>query len=219
MENNIAEIILGIVIVLGVILISMTLHELMHGFVAYKLGDDTAKLSGRLTLNPLKHLDPFYSVILPLLLFIMGGTVFGGAKPVPVNFRNLKWKEWGMALVALAGPLTNLVLAFLAFMIRYFLIMNFGNGLNEIADLILSYFVMVNLGFAVFNMIPIPPLDGSRILYAIAPDGFRNVMNRMEMFGIWIVYGLIMIFGSAFSVIISGGVDGILRFFYWIVGL
>ncbi len=218
MNSDIIDIILGVVIIFGVILISMTLHELMHGFVAYKLGDDTAKLNGRLTLNPLKHLDPFYSVILPLLMFILGGTVFGGAKPVPVNPRNLKGKEWGMALVAVAGPLTNVVLAFLAFMIRFFLIKWMG-GMNEIADLILSYFVTVNLGFAVFNMIPIPPLDGSRILYAIAPDGFRSIMNKMEMFGIWIVYGLIMIFGSAFSMIISGGVNGILNFFYWIVGL
>ena len=210
--------ILGVVIILGVILISMTLHELMHGLVAYKLGDDTAKLEGRLTLNPIKHLDLVYSIILPLLMFIMGGTVFGGAKPVPVNSRNLKGKEWGMALVAIAGPFTNFVLAFLAFMIRFLVIKISGNGLNEIVDLIFGYFVMVNLGFAVFNMIPIPPLDGSRILYAIAPDGIRQVMQRMEMFGIWIVYGLIMIFGSAFSEIISGGVYGILDFFYWIVG-
>jgi len=210
--------ILGIVIIFGVILISMTLHELMHGFVAYKLGDDTAKLSGRLTFNPIKHLDPIYSIILPLMMFLIGGTVFGGAKPVPVNSRNLKGKEWGMALVAVAGPLTNVVLAFIAFMIRFFLIKSLGVGINDVVDLILSYFVMVNLGFAVFNMIPIPPLDGSRVLYAIAPDGIRRIMNGMEMMGVWIVYGLIMIFGSAFSMVISGGVNGILNFFYWIVG-
>lgn len=211
--------VLDIVIILGVILISMTLHELMHGFVAYKLGDDTAKLNGRLTLNPIKHLDPIYSVVLPLLMFLVGGTVFGGAKPVPVNSRNLKWKEWGMALVAVAGPLTNVILAFLAFMIRFFLIKSLGTGLNETVDLILSYFVMVNLGFAVFNMIPIPPLDGSRVLYAIAPDGVRRIMSSMEMMGVWVVYFLIMVFGSAFSMIISGGVNGILSFFYWIVGI
>ena len=216
--DNLFETILGVFIVLGVILVSMTLHELMHGFVAYKLGDDTAKLSGRLTLNPLKHLDPVYSVILPLMMFVLGGTVFGGAKPVPVNSYKLKGKEWGMALVAIAGPLTNLVLAFLMFLLRFFLIKNLG-GMNEIIDLILSYFVMVNLGFAVFNILPIPPLDGSRVLYAIAPDGFRNILNKMEAFGVWIVYGLIVIFGSAFSMIISGGVNGILQFFYWIVGL
>lgn len=216
--ENLFETLLGILIVFGVILVSMTLHELMHGFVAYKLGDDTAKLSGRLTLNPLKHLDPVYSVILPLVMFLLGGTVFGGAKPVPVNSSKLKGKEWGMALVAIAGPLTNIVLAFIAFMIRFLLVGGLG-GINEIVDLILSYSVMVNLGFAVFNILPIPPLDGSRVLYAIAPDGFRNVMNKMEMFGVWIVYGLIVVFGSAFSTIISGGVNGILQFFYWIVGL
>ena len=95
-----------IVVVLGLILVSMILHELAHGVVAYMLGDDTAKKQGRLSLNPLKHLDPIISIALPLLMFISGGPIFGGAKPVPINTRNLKGGAWGMALVAIAGPIT-----------------------------------------------------------------------------------------------------------------
>ena len=111
------NVILEVIIVLAVILLSMMLHELAHGFVAYKLGDDTAKEDGRLTLNPLKHLDPWLSVAMPLILLLSGGPVFGGAKPVPVNSSKLKWGPWGMALVAIAGPLTNFLIAFVAFLV------------------------------------------------------------------------------------------------------
>lgn len=202
-------------IVLGVILISMTLHELMHGFVAYKLGDDTAKNEGRLTLNPLKHLDLVYSIIVPLVMVLTGGAVFGGAKPVPVNSRNLKGKEWGMALVALAGPLTNIVLALLGFIVLEVICPSFG----EVFDTIIAYFIYVNLGFAVFNMIPIPPLDGSRLLYAIAPDKVRELMSKIEsVLGVWLIYGLLFIFGGMFSATINGGVRGIIEFFHWIIG-
>ena len=109
--------IVGVASVLVVIVFSMMLHELAHGGVAYLLGDTTAKEDGRLTLNPLKHLDPFMSVLLPLMTFLMGGVVFGGAKPVPVNTHRLKGGVWGMAAVAVAGPLTNFVLAFVGFLI------------------------------------------------------------------------------------------------------
>ena len=102
---------LQIGIVLGVILFSMTLHEAMHGFVAYFLGDDTAKLEGRLTLNPIKHIDPFLTILLPLMLAIVGAPIFGGAKPVPFNPNRVRYEEWGAAFVALAGPLTNFILA------------------------------------------------------------------------------------------------------------
>ena len=109
------DFIVSLVLVLGVILLSMTLHEAMHGFVAYWLGDDTAKREGRLTLNPIKHLDPFLSIVLPLALFLVGAPVFGGAKPVPFNPDRVRGEEWGAALVAAAGPLTNLLLAFITF--------------------------------------------------------------------------------------------------------
>ena len=138
----------------------------------------------------------------------MNAPVFGGAKPVPVNARNLKGKEWGMALVALAGPLTNFILAFIGF-----LVFRFG-GYSDIA----VQFVWINLGFMIFNLLPIPPLDGSRVLYAIAPDGVRNFMASMETFGIMVVYLLILLGGSLFSNIMVGGVNGILNFFITITG-
>ena len=209
------ERIVGGVIVIAVILISMMLHELAHGGVAYLLGDTTAKDDGRLTLNPLRHLDPFMSVILPLLLYISGGVVFGGAKPVPVNSLRLKGKEWGMALVALAGPMTILVLSFLAYLVGA------PTGLlgeGSIAGLFLTDMVVVNLGFMVFNLLPIPPLDGSRVLYAFMPDMVREWMEKMEKVGLVIVYVLILVGGGVFSAVMTGAVSGILDVFYWIVG-
>lgn len=207
--------IIGLIIVFGVILVSMILHELSHGLVAYWLGDDTAKLEGRLTLNPIKHLDPFMSLILPLVLYILGGPVFGGAKPVPINTRNLKFREWGMALVAIAGPLTNFLLAFLAFVIGHFTGFLYG---TDIMAAIFQNFLFINLGFCIFNILPIPPLDGSRILYAIAPDGARVFLANMERVGLIVVYALILILGSVFSQFMYGAMNGILGFFRWIVG-
>ena len=198
----------GAVITLVIILFSMVLHELSHGLVAYWLGDTTAKDDGRLTLNPLKHLDPFMSVLLPMMLYFMNAPVFGGAKPVPVNSRNLKGKEWGMALVALAGPLMNFILAFVGF-----LVFRFG-GYSDIA----VQFVHINLGFMIFNLLPIPPLDGSRLLYAIAPDGVRRILEPMETYGIFLVYLLILVGGSLFSNIMVNGVNGVIDFFVMITG-
>ena len=206
----------GAIIVIVVILFSTVLHELAHGFTAYKLGDRTAKEDGRLTLNPLKHLDPFMSVILPLFLYFLGGPVFGGAKPVPVNTRNLKGGVWGMALVAFAGPATNFLIALSAFLVGHF-----SGGLYDsgLWGFVVSEFVLINLGFMVFNLLPIPPLDGSRILYALMPDGVRELMDRGEKYGIVIVYALSVIGGGIFSSIMIGAINGILGGFYWIIGL
>ena len=209
--------ILGGVIVIGIIVVSMVLHELAHGWVAYKLGDDTAKEDGRLTLNPLKHLDPFMSVILPTLLYLSGGVVFGGAKPVPVNFSKVKGGVWGMALVAIAGPVTNFLLAFFGFLIGYFTGM-FEGSVGAVGKLICSEFVLVNLGFMVFNLLPIPPLDGSRVIYAVMPDGVRAAMDSLERVGLILVYVLIVLGGGVFTTVMSGAITGILNGFYWIVG-
>lgn len=198
----------GAIITLVIILVSMVLHELSHGVVAYWLGDKTAKNDGRLTLNPLKHLDPYMSVLLPMMLYFMNAPVFGGAKPVPVNSRNLKGKEWGMALVALAGPFMNFLLAFVGF-----LVFRFG-GYSDIA----ASFVSINLGFMIFNLLPIVPLDGSRILYAIAPDSVRRFLDSMEVFGVFVVYVLILVAGNLFSNIMVGAMNGVLDFFVMITG-
>ena len=200
--------ILSVIIVFGIVLISMILHELAHGLMALFLGDETAKEEGRLTLNPLVHLDPFTSLVLPISLFLLGGPVFGGAKPVPINTRNVKGGVAGMALVALAGPLTNFLLAFVAFFLSTKI------SLHQSLMPIASNFVMINLGFFVFNLLPIPPLDGSRVIYALAPDGVRNFMAEIEQrFGIWVVFGLVMVFGTVLSTIMSNSILAILNFF------
>lgn len=211
------EYVVGVLIAFVIVLVSMIFHELAHGLVAYWLGDDTAKSEGRLTLNPTKHLDPFLSILLPLMMFISGGPVFGGAKPVPVNSRNLKHGVWGMALVAIAGPLTNFVLALVGFLIGYYT-GAFMTGAGIWGE-ILADVVTINLGFGVFNLIPIPPLDGSRVLYAIAPDGVRNVMAQMERWGILVVMLLVVLAPGVISAIMGGAINGILEVFYWIVGV
>ena len=206
-----------IVVILIIVLVSVILHELAHGLVAYWLGDRTAKDMGRLSLNPLKHIDPFMSILVPVMLYLLNAPVFGGAKPVPINPNNLKGKEWGMALVAIAGPLTNFLLALIAFLISYFTgtLLGFNGTLSWF---IANYFIVINLGFAVFNAIPIPPLDGSRVLYAIAPDGARAIIASVERYGIIIIYALILLCGQVFSNIMASGVNGILQFFYMLVG-
>lgn len=209
--------VLKIVIVLIIAIASVILHELSHGLVAYWLGDHTAKDAGRLTFNPIKHIDPYMSILVPVVLYIIGAPVFGGAKPVPVNYRNLKWNEWGMALVALAGPFTNFLLAFIFFLIGHFSGL-FSLSSGNIGSFIIVEAVYINLGFMIFNLIPIPPLDGSRVLYAIAPDGFRNILANLERYGIIIVYMMILLFGNLFSNLMINGMNGVLHLFYFIVG-
>lgn len=188
---------LQIAIVIGVILFSMTLHEAMHGFVAYWLGDDTAKLQGRLTLNPIKHIDPFLTILLPVMLAIIGGPIFGGAKPVPFNPDRVRYDEWGAALVAFAGPATNLIIAFVIFGLGTVLGFNLSDfSVANILEMVLTYGVFVNLGFFVFNMIPVPPLDGSRILYALAPEFVRRIMEYIEQYGLILVFVLVLFASS-----------------------
>ena len=207
---------LKIIIVLGVILFSVILHELAHGIVAYWLGDDTAKRAGRLTFNPIKHIDPYMSILVPVVLYLLKAPVFGGAKPVPVNYSNLKWREWGMALVAFVGPLTNFLIAFISFLIGHFSGILYSSA-NEILPFIFTELIFINLGFMIFNLIPIPPLDGSRILYAVAPDGFRSILTQIEQYGFIIVYMLIFLFGEVFQNIMINSMQAILNLFYFIV--
>ena len=204
-----------IIVVIGVILFSMTLHEALHGFMAYWLGDDTTKHSGRLTLNPIKHIDPFMTIILPIILAISGAPIFGGAKPVPFNPTRLKWGEWGSALVALAGPLTNFILAFIGF--AALVAVNPPDG--SLASMIMSVFVIVNLGFFVFNMIPIPPLDGSRVLYALAPDFARRGMEAIERFGILFIFAIVLVASPVIGQIMGAATGAIIKLFSNIFGI
>ena len=204
-----------IAVALGVILFSMTLHEAMHGFVANWLGDDTAKLQGRLTLNPVKHIDPFLTILLPVALAIVGGPIFGGAKPVPFNPDRVKYDEWGAALVAIAGPLTNFILAFLFFGV-YALAQPASDTL---AAQILVSAVSINLGFFVFNMLPVPPLDGSRVLYALAPEFVRRGMEAIEQFGIFFVFIIVVAASSIIGQIMMTGIQFFIGIFSAIFGL
>ena len=213
--------ILEIIVVLIVILLSMTIHEAMHAFTGYALGDNTAKEEGRLTLNPIRHIDPVMTILLPLIMVVLHAPVFGGAKPVPFNPNRVRFGDWGAALVALSGPITNLVIAFIAFGFGVFsgVINNAGAVRPTIFGLIISTAVSVNLGFFVFNMLPIPPLDGSRILYAVAPDGIRGVMQKIEQNGVLLVMIIVVLFSDVIGQVMSGCIRAILRVFMNIFGV
>ena len=194
----------GVVFLVAVIVMSVVIHEVMHGVAADWLGDPTARLQGRLTLNPIPHLDLFGSIILPILTALSpGGFFFGWAKPVPYNPYNLRRAPmWGEAIVAAAGPASNLALALVSgFLIR----------LQIFPDMVemLMYVVAINVSLTVLNLIPIPPLDGSKILGAILPKslGYEGIRDRMEynpFLGFGLILLLIVAFGSAFGNLVSG---------------
>jgi Zn-dependent protease len=206
------DFILNLVIVLGVILVSMTLHEAMHAFVSYWLGDDTAKNEGRLTINPIKHIDPFLTLILPITLALFQLPIFGGAKPVPFRPDQVQGGDWGAALVALGGPLTNFFLAFISFGIWALA----GAPATGLASTILLTMVSVNLGFFIFNLIPIPPLDGSRVLYALAPEFVRAGMRFIEQFGIIFVFIIVLVAGSLLGTFMAQAISFFFDVFYTI---
>ncbi len=178
------------VFIILVLVFSVVAHELAHGVTADALGDPTARLAGRLTLNPIKHLDLVGSFIVPVLMyFLPGGVMFGWAKPVPYNSYNLRRGRLGEALVAGAGPLTNIGLALIfGFLVRAGLSSGFSPAFIEIA----GYVVLVNLVLAIFNLIPIPPLDGSKILFSILPPRFANWRYALEQYGF--IFVLIFVF-------------------------
>lgn len=195
---------------------SMTLHEAMHGYVAYWLGDDTAKAQGRLTLNPLAHIDPFLTLLLPLALAAAGLPVFGGAKPVPFNPGRVRYGEVGAALVGAAGPLTNFLLAFIFFGIYVFA----GSpAVTTVLGLVLQLGVAINLGFFVFNMLPIPPLDGSRVLYALAPDWARRGMEWIEQYGVLLVFVLVLLGSSLIGQYMSVAINFFIGVFERVFGV
>ncbi len=176
-------------------LVAVVFHELAHGYVAYKLGDNTAKAAGRLTLNPISHIDPIGTVILPAFLLIVHSPVlFGWAKPVPVNFFNLKNPKRDSAIVAAAGPLANILFAALFGIIYKLLIfIPIPEGILKPIAITCIYGVQLNLVFAFFNLIPILPLDGGRIVAAFLPPRWAYSFSKIEPYGIWIVMGLLFI--------------------------
>lgn len=205
-----------VVMVILVILVSMTLHEAMHAYASYWLGDDTAKAQGRLTLNPIAHIDPFLTLLLPVSLALLHLPIFGGARPVPFDPTRVRYGDFGAALVGIAGPLTNLLLAFVAFGVYVFAGVPSADTTFGLA---VQLAISVNLGFFIFNMIPIPPLDGSRVLYALAPEGARRTMEVIEQYGVFLVFGLILIAGPTVGAFMVSAMQFILKIFSWIFGV
>ncbi len=185
----------ALIVAFVAVVIAISLHEMMHAYTALKLGDTTAHEEGRISLNPLSHVDPFMTIVLPIITLILLQTPILAAKPVPFNPDRVKFDEFGAALIAAAGPFTNLALAAIGAVIA-----NIFSGNVDVYDA-LRIFISINVGIFIFNMVPIPPLDGSRILYAFAPDSIRNFMAQIEQFGIFIVFGLVLAV-PAFSQII-----------------
>jgi Zn-dependent protease len=184
---------------LVVLIFSVIIHEVSHGYAALFLGDRTAQDEGRLTLNPLKHIDPIGSIIFPALSILLGGFIFGWAKPVPFNPYNLRNKKWGEAIVAAAGPASNFLLA-IAFGLA--LRLSPSLALSSAAGLVATI-VLVNLMLGTFNLIPIPPLDGSRLLAAILPQRFEKVRHILDRYGLIIVILLIFILAPIASYVVS----------------
>jgi len=189
---------LKILLIAPPFLLAVILHEIAHGLVAYRLGDDTAARAGRLTLNPLSHVDPMGSVALPLLLLAVGSPyVFGWAKPVPVNFGRLPNPQRDMVKVAVAGPATNVVLA-----IAFAAAAHVCHGLGwPLPTYMMSYGVVINIVLAVFNLIPILPLDGGRVLFGLLPREPALAFARLEPYGMFIVMGLL--FTGALNAVLS----------------
>ncbi|MDP3710548.1 MAG: site-2 protease family protein [bacterium] len=182
---------------IAILIFSIVVHEVSHGYAALMQGDKTAQYEGRLTLNPLKHLEWFGSVLLPTISYLAGGFIFGWAKPVPYNPHNLRNKRWGPAYVAAAGPLVNISIA-----VVFGLIIRFLPGLGGIlpGDFILNFLniasliVLLNLVLAFFNLVPIPPLDGSKLLFAFLPYRWHHVQIFMEQYGLFLFLMFIFFF-------------------------
>lgn len=179
---------------------SVIIHEIAHGFMADKLGDPTARLQGRLTLNPIKHIDPIGSIVVPLITSLSGFT-FGWAKPVIYNPYNLKDKRKGEFLIALAGPLSNIVIAIIFGTIIRF---TFVNAVTITPFLeICSYIVLINLVLAIFNLIPVPPLDGSKLLFAWLPNQYGQLRTNLETYGPILILFVIFFLWRIISPLVS----------------
>jgi Zn-dependent protease len=202
--NITTEKLIGLIVLIPILLIAMMLHELAHGFVAYKLGDPTAKRAGRLSFNPIKHLDPVGTAMF-FITYLIGGFVFGWAKPVPVSPYYFKNRQRGMALVGLAGPLTNFVLA-----VVFALVLNAAQvDPQGVAFEILFVGFQVNMVLGIFNLIPVPPLDGSRVVGAFLPRNAYERWAALDQYGMFlaIIVLVFLVWSGALAWILRGLVD------------
>jgi Zn-dependent protease len=191
---------IDVIFYIAILIMSVVIHEVSHGFMAEHLGDDTARRAGRLTLNPIKHLDLFGSIILPVLLYLSAGFAFGWAKPVPYNPNNLRNRRWGTVLVASAGILANLFIALLfGLLIRfapYFGLPLFNPILIPPFYKITMDIVIINIALATFNLIPLPPLDGSKILFNLLPGSFYRLGEFLERYSLVFLLLFIVFFSN-----------------------
>jgi len=219
---------LDLALFVAVLLPSVILHELAHGWVAERLGDPTARRAGRITLNPVRHIDPVGSLLFPAVLALAGQSVWGWARPVPVQPGHFRHPTRGMAGVALAGPATNLALAVLAAGLGPFLDLRasdaaaagraavywpglgIGATTGALWARVLFAFALVNCALAIFNLLPLPPLDGSRLVPLVLPEREREAFDRLAPYGLLILFGLILIFPGALA-FISDVVSWVLR--------
>lgn len=210
--------ILFFLISIGILIYSAILHEIAHGYVAERLGDPTARLLGRLTLNPIPHIDPFLSILLPLLLILSHtGIIFGGAKPVPVDPYNLKEGRKDIALVSLAGPAMNILLVLIGTIFYKLLGGQNAAGFLQYAVIFFEYVIRINLSLAIFNLLPIPPLDGSKVFALILPENLANTYLSLSSFGTIILLVLLMFPVGGFS--LMGFVSAIFTYSIQLLGL
>lgn len=209
----------GKVAVVALLVISLGAHEAAHAWVALKCGDSTGRDLGRITLNPIPHIDPVMSILIPGLLIASGSSfLFGGAKPVPVNFYGLRRPFRDMALVALAGPFTNTLCALVLFAAEHVL-ERFGTYENKLLPAILVHAAIFNLLLAAFNLLPIPPLDGSRVMTWLLPRSLRPAYARLESFGLFIIFGLFILFPQVLGRPVQATVYALYHAIQWIVTL
>jgi Zn-dependent protease len=212
------EIIIAGIISIAILAFSAILHEIAHGFLADRLGDPTARLAGRLTLDPRPHIDPLFTIVLPLILFFTSPIIIGGAKPVPIDPFNFRDGRKDVALVSMVGPLTNLILAIIGAILIHLLYQ--GAPLHVVGNdlylgFILAQFVQLNLLLAIFNLIPVPPLDGSKVLALLLPEKLANAFLSLGSVGFFIIFFLLL---SSGPLSLGGLVSSLLFFSEKILG-